>query len=154
MILGGVLCTLTAIVLFDNSLASAGDSRSKVKASATAGKIDENGKQLATVTLLIEKKWHLYANPVKNEDFDSNKTVVKVFTKVNPVKVEIQYPEGKLYKDKSSKISFMVYEEKVEIPVVVQRAGGDVSPLEIEVTFSACDDRACLLPATLRLLPK
>ncbi len=36
-----------------------------VKATATADKPDADGKQTVTITLNIEKPWHLYANPVE-----------------------------------------------------------------------------------------
>ena len=50
-------------------------SDSVVKATATASKPDADGKQTVTITLTIDPKYHLYANPVGNQDFDSNQVV-------------------------------------------------------------------------------
>src|ERR1017187_6268699 len=53
-------------------------SESKVKASATATKAGDDGKQTVTITLEIVKGWHIYANPVGAEDFEGNKTSVTI----------------------------------------------------------------------------
>ena len=151
--LGGAVLALAAALLLGNSAATAGDSTTKVKAFAAAGPIDAAGRQAVTITLLIDKDWHIYANPVKNKDFDPIKTDVKIGAKVKPARVDIRYPAGKLYPNKFN-IAVMVYEERVDIPALVQRAPGDASPLEIDVTFSACDDYNCLAPATVRLKPR
>lgn len=148
--LGAALCTLAGIVLLGDFAGAGGKSDTKVKVSVTAGAIAPNGRQSVTVTLLIDKGWHVYANPVKCEDFESVQTVIKVNAAVKPAKVEIQYPAGKLHVDKDLKIQWMEYSEKVEIPVIVHRAAGDTSPLELDVTFSACDAKNCLLPATVK----
>src|SRR5437660_7834389 len=75
-------------------------SDSKVKVSATVTKPDAAGKQLVTVILAHDLGWHTYANPVGNDDFDSNKTVVTVKAKGKPVNVKVDYPTGKVHKDK------------------------------------------------------
>src|SRR5262245_60002270 len=69
-----------------------------VKATATAGKPDADGEQDVTVTLTVDKPWHIYANPVGLEDLADAQTTVTFGAQVKPIK--IQYPEGKVIKDK------------------------------------------------------
>ena len=152
-ILGGALCTLAAMLLMgNNGVVGAGSSKSKVKSSATVTPIGADGKQTVTVTLIVDKGWHIYANPVKNEMLESTKTIIKITAAAKLANVDVRYPAGKFYKDKFG-IESMVYENKVEIPVVIQRAAGDTSPLDVDVTFGACDDASCLIPATVRSCP-
>jgi thiol:disulfide interchange protein len=125
-------------------------SDSEVKVTVSGEKPDASGKQLVTVTMVHNKGWHSYANPVGNEDFTSAQTVVNVTAKVKPASVKVAYPAGKVHKDKVVG-EYKVYENKVEIPVLVQRAEGDTSPLEVSVRFMACHDKGvCLLPATVK----
>lgn len=126
---------------------AANDSREKVMATATAGKIQADGKQTITVTLVIEKGWHIYANPVKNENFEEIRTKVQIRGKTKLNKVEVKYPAGKFYKDKFTEC--MVYMDKVEIQAVIQRMPGDTRPLDVEVFFSACNESRCLTPGTV-----
>jgi DsbC/DsbD-like thiol-disulfide interchange protein len=120
-----------------------------VKAKVNAGKIDADGKQVLTVALAIDKTWHIYANPVP-EDFPGLPTEVKVTGKAKPQDVKVDYPKGKLVKD-STAGDYNVYDESVEIKVVVQRAKGDTGPLEVNVRVQACSDKQCLLPSTLKV---
>jgi hypothetical protein len=120
-----------------------------------AGAIDASGKQTVTVTLVVDKKWHIYANPVKWEGYENLQTTIKVSAGVKLAKVDIQYPAGKQYVDKQlPKEKMMVYEEKTDIPIIVQRAAGDVSPLKLDVTFNACDENTCLTTATKTIVLK
>jgi DsbC/DsbD-like thiol-disulfide interchange protein len=119
-------------------------SDSKVKATATAGKIGADGKQTVTIEIAIEKGWHLYANPVNhNNDFlNGNKTIVKVGAKEKLVSVSVKYPEGKTKTD--GKDSYDVYTGVIKLQADVVRAKGDASPLEISIAVSACDKSVCL----------
>jgi uncharacterized protein len=121
-----------------------------VKAAATASKADDAGKQTVTLTLTMDKGWHIYANPVDNESFAGNKTVVTVTGKNKLEDVKVEYPAGKLVKDKDVG-DYKVYEDKIEIKAVVRRAKGDSDPLEVSVKFMACDAKSCLLPATVKV---
>jgi uncharacterized protein len=125
-------------------------SDSTVKATAVADKPDADGKQTVTVTLNIEKGWHLYANPVGNEDFVPAQTVVQIGAKVKPVSVKVAYPAGKVVVDAVTG-NYKVYDGKVEIKAQVKRAKDDTSALEISVKVQACDDKKCLLPATIKI---
>src|SRR5262245_20811047 len=107
-----------------------GKSDTKVKATATATKAGADGKQTVTITLNIEKGWHLYANPVNhNKEFlDQNRTVVKIGAKEKLKSVKVTYPEGKLKTQDEDK--YDVYTDVVKIEAEVVRARGDTSPLE------------------------
>lgn len=128
-------------------------SDSVVKASAKADKLDAEGKQTVTITLDIEKPWHLYANPVTNEDLASAQTEVTISAKKKPESVKIDYPAGKVIVD-AAVGNYKVYEGKVTIKARVKRAKGDTSPLEVSIKLQSCDDKRCLLPATVKITAK
>lgn len=122
-----------------------------VKASLKAepDKPGADGQQVVTVTLTIDKGWHIYANPVGQDGLAGSATAVKVTAKEPPV-VKVTYPPGKLVKDKDVG-DYKVYEDTVAIKATVQRTAGDKGPLGVEVKFQACNDKSCLLPATIKL---
>jgi hypothetical protein len=121
-----------------------------VKATAKADKPDAQGKQTVTLELAIEAPYHLYANPVGNEDLASAATTVKVNAAVKPTNVKVDYPEGKVEKDKVLG-DYRIYEGKATIKVHVQRAKDDTSPLEISIKLQACDKSSCLQPGTVKV---
>jgi hypothetical protein len=150
-----IFLTCVALSLAINTLpAPAGGKKSDsvVKITSTATKPDASGKQTLTVTLTHDKDWHTYANPVGNDDFDSNKTLVTINVKGKPAKVKVEYPAGKVHKDKIVG-DYKTYEEQTRIQATVQREPGDANPLEISVRIIACNDKIgmCLLPATVKL---
>lgn len=128
------------------------DSSDVVKTTAKADKINADGKQIVTVTLAIDRDWHVYANPVGLDDLQSAETVVEISGKNKTLSVKIAYPKGKLQKDEVVG-DYSIYEGKVEIKATVQRDKGDNGPLEVKVRFQACSDvtKTCLLPATVKL---
>jgi DsbC/DsbD-like thiol-disulfide interchange protein len=123
------------------------DSVVKVEAKAD-GKPDVDGKQSITITLDIEKDWHVYANPVKNDIVANGQTEVRVSSKAKLEDVKIVYPSGKAYGEGETKCQ--VYEGKVTIKAQVKRARGDNGPLEVSVQLSACNASRCLPPATVK----
>jgi hypothetical protein len=129
--------------------AQAKKSDAVVKVKATADKPGADGKQTLTITLDIERPWHLYANPVGNEDFASAQTTISVSARAKPEDVKIDYPPGKLLKDPAG--DFKVYEGQVTIKAHLRRARGDTGPLEVSVKLQACNDKSCLLPATVKV---
>ena len=125
-------------------------SDAEVKVDVAAAKPDATGKQTVTIELNVNPGWHIYANPVGNEDLASTQTVVKVAGKNKPASVNVSYPKGKLKQDKLVG-DYVVYEGKVAIKAVIQRAAGDAEPLEVSVRFQACNEKGiCLFPATVR----
>ena len=153
----GVLLALTgaAILILATSdrlpaQGAKGKSETKVKATATATKPDADGNQVVTVTLDIEKGWHLYANPVGNDDLDGAKTIVTVASKVKLQNVKVEYPVGTVHQDKVIG-NYKVYEDRVAIRAHVQRASGDTGPLQVSVKVNACDASKCLPPGEIKL---
>jgi hypothetical protein len=121
-----------------------------VKATAVADKTAADGKQTIKLTLVIDRDWHVYANPVGNEGLESAQTTVAVAGKAKPNSVKVEYPKGKVVKDQIVG-DYNVYEGTVEIKAVVERAAGDTGPLEVTVKLQACNEKTCLLPATVKL---
>ncbi len=119
-------------------------SKDLVKATATASKPDANGKQEITIELAIESPFHLYANPVENEDYKPIQTVVTLAAKEALQDVKITYPEGKLKKEKDMATTYKIYEGKVTIKATAKRKAGDASPIEVNIAVQACDDNKCL----------
>jgi DsbC/DsbD-like thiol-disulfide interchange protein len=125
-------------------------SDSKVKITASASKPNAAGKQTVTVTLVHDKGWHTYANPVGNDDLASTKTVVTVSAKGKALAAKVDYPAGTLKKDKDVG-DYKIYDDKTEIKAAVQRDPGDSSALEVNVTIFACDEKNCLPGATVKV---
>jgi hypothetical protein len=125
-------------------------SDSVVKVTATADKPGADGKQTVTVTLTVDPKWHVYANPVGLDDLSSAQTTVTLSAKDKLAKVKVDYPAGKLVKDKVAG-DYKIYEGKAVIKATVHRARGDTSPLEVAVKLQACNSKTCLLPATIKV---
>jgi hypothetical protein len=112
-----LVCTfaLATLALVLPAVAGEKKSESKVKASATATKAGDDGKQTVTITLEIVKGWHIYANPVGDEDFEVNKTGVAISAK-EKVEVSVKYPAGKVKIEKLGKeVKLRIYEDKVTI---------------------------------------
>ena len=130
--------------------ALAKNSKSVVKATANATAPDADGRQTVTVTLQIDKPWHLYANPVGNKDLTDNQTTVTVGARAKPEEVKVEYPAGTVARDKTLG-AYKVYEDKATIKAHVRRARGDTSPLHLEVEVQACDQNKCLPPGTIKI---
>src|SRR5262245_55845055 len=148
-------CTLAAVALtacLTLCPIHAGGKKSdaEVKVTVEAAKPEGAGKQIVTVHLDINRGWHVYSNPVGNEDLAAAQTEVKVSGKTKPASVKIDYPKGQIIDDKVLG-KYGVYEDKVSIKATVQRADGDTGPLDVSVKFQACNDKgSCLFPATVK----
>ncbi|HKI33317.1 MAG TPA: protein-disulfide reductase DsbD N-terminal domain-containing protein [Gemmataceae bacterium] len=121
-----------------------------VKAEAKADKIAADGSQVVTVTLTIDKGWHLYANPVGNGDLEDNRVAVSVASKNKLQDVKVDYPAGTVVKDKTLG-DYKIYEGVVTVKATVRRAQGDKEPLDVTVKVQACSKSQCLPSATLKL---
>ncbi len=120
-----------------------------VKATATADKPDADGKQTVTITLVIDKPFHIYANPIDNKDMVREQTELKI-TAAKPAKVAVNFPAGKVQKD-TVLGDYKIWEGTVTIKADVVRAAGDTGPLAIELTVNACTDKLCLQSGTIKL---
>jgi DsbC/DsbD-like thiol-disulfide interchange protein len=125
-------------------------SDSVVKATAVAGKPGPDGKQTVTLTLAIDKGWHIYANPVGNADLAAAQTTVKAKAAGALSDVKIEFPTGKKVKD-AVVGDYIVYEDQAVINVNVTRAKDDDSPLELTVKLQACNESTCLLPGEVKV---
>ena len=69
---------LAALVLMNGQAVQAQGKKSDsvVKATVKAEKADSSGKQAVTITLEIDPKYHLYANPIDNKDLEDAQTTV------------------------------------------------------------------------------
>ena len=145
----GLACLL---LLWQSEVSAGGKSDSKVKATATATKLGADGKQTVTITLDIEKGWHIYANPVGFKKFADNATDV-TFKAKDKVVADVQYPVGKLKMDMDGKdtIEYRIYEGRVVLQAQLKRAPGDTSPLQISIDVNACDKTTCLFTGTVKL---
>jgi DsbC/DsbD-like thiol-disulfide interchange protein len=132
--------------------AQAGGKRSdaEVKVAVESAKPAADGKLVITLALDINKGWHIYGNPVGNDDLVDAQTVVSVSGKTKPTSVKIDYPKGHVIKDKTLG-TYNVYEDKVTIKATVERAAGDSGPLDVTIRFQACNESTCLFPATKKL---
>jgi DsbC/DsbD-like thiol-disulfide interchange protein len=126
-------------------------SADKVMATAKATTPDASGKQVVTVTLTIDKGWHLYANPAGFDLVEPAKTEVTITGKAKPRSVKVEYPPGTPHKDEDLKGTYNIYEGQVTIRAVVQRAAGDAGPLQVAVRVNACDATKCLAPGKIEL---
>ena len=106
------------------------------------------GKDVVVVKFDVQKSWHIYANPVGNEDFASSQTSIKILAKVAP-KVSVDYPAGREYVLMGEKLR--IYEGSFEIRATVEREAGATGPMEAVVRISACDDKSCLLPDVIKI---
>jgi len=122
-----------------------------VQISTKLTKPDSEGRQLLIVRIVIEKGWHIYANPAGAAG--PIPTTVQVETASALRDVQIQYPPGKLKTQAGA--NFQIYEDTVEITVRLQRALAngqpDSSPLTLSVRYQACNDQICLPPRTVKL---
>jgi DsbC/DsbD-like thiol-disulfide interchange protein len=119
------------------------DSVVKVKATLDTSAA---GKDVVVVKIDIQQGWHLYANPVKNDDLTASQVVVKIAD----VPATITYPAGKSVEEKTIG-KYQIYEDKVEIRATLDRPAGAKGPVEVSVRLYSCSDMTCLPPATVKL---
>jgi DsbC/DsbD-like thiol-disulfide interchange protein len=120
-----------------------------VKITATSSKPGADGTQLVTVNVAIDKGWHLYANPVDNNDYKEIETTLLFTGKTKPEVLKIEYPAGKLVKD-TTVGNYKTYEDTVAIKAHIKRASGDTGPLEMGLKIQACSDSFCLQTTTVK----
>ena len=127
------------------------NSNDVVEATATIAAPDKDGKRMATVTLKIVKPWHIYANPVENDDLEPARTTVDVFSQGKKLALTVDYPKGAAEKDPKG-AEYRVYEGEVTIHGVLTTK--DATDLEVRIKVQACtsgENGRCLLPATIKI---
>lgn len=105
-----------------------------------------DGTQKVTVTVKIEKNYHIYANPIGNPDLDANKSVL-TFTGADVVSID--YPKGKDVIDKVLG-DYKIYEKEIAITAKIKRKAGASGNVESNLKCSACTDKSCLPAATIK----
>jgi uncharacterized protein YyaL (SSP411 family) len=105
---------------------------------------------LAHLTLTIAEGWHLTANPSGRPSLKP--TTVKLLPSSEITLEPVTYPEGALRKLVGGEEPVPVYEGRIQIPIML-RLGSDLPSgnreVKLQIRFQACNDRACLAPATL-----
>ena len=124
--------TLTVAILAGSAQAQFKKSDSVVKVQAKGEKIADDGTQVVTLTVTIDKSWHLYANPVGNPDYLDNQVTVTLSSKTKLQDVKVEYPAGTVVKDNVVG-DYRIYEGTVTIKAKVQRAKGDTEALDASV---------------------
>jgi hypothetical protein len=100
--------------------------------TATAGQPDAGGRQSLTVTLDIDKRCYLFANPVGFEELEPSRLALQVSAASKVLDTEVTYPPGETYSDNPLG-EYKVYRSKVTIRAAVRRAPGQAGPLEVQV---------------------
>ena len=109
------------------------------------------GEFSVTLTLAIQGKYHLYANPAGSEEVIP--TVIDLAPTPLATLATVMYPPGVTkVLESSGPRPVVLYEGKVTVTARVKLAA-DAKPgpatIRVRVHYQACDDRACLAPATL-----
>jgi DsbC/DsbD-like thiol-disulfide interchange protein len=140
LIAGFVIVALALVARSEAGDSKIPKSHPKVKATATAGKIDAAGKQTVTVILDIDKgSWMLANPPNHNNDFlDGEQVTVKIVAK-EKAKFSVKYPVGKTRQDNTER--YDIYEGVVKIEANVVRSKGDTSPLEVSIYLHTFNGR-------------
>jgi DsbC/DsbD-like thiol-disulfide interchange protein len=101
------------------------------------------------VVVRIKKGWHIYANPAVPEDLKP--TTLTLVPGQDAELVKVTYPKGEakvLASSGEAKVS--VYEGDVSLSARVKLGPSlQAQDLKFQLRYQACDDRACLAPATL-----
>ena len=118
-----------------------------VKIAVKADK-PSDGKQVITLSLQIDKCWHIYANPVLLPDLASAQTVVTVTANGKAVGATIEYPTGDLVKDDVVG-DYRIYAGAVTIRATIDHS--TAGPKEVVVGFWATNSVKGLLPSRVRL---
>jgi hypothetical protein len=127
-----------------------------VTARASAPKpaaVAPGGEFEVGLTLTIKPGYHIYANPPGSEDVIATVLTLKSGSKAELL--EVDYPDGEskvLAASGTARVN--VYEKEARLAALV-RLPADAKPgtttLVLRVRYQACDDRACLAPATLEV---
>jgi uncharacterized protein YyaL (SSP411 family) len=108
-----------------------------------------DGTVAFTVTLAVEKPWHVYANPVGNDTLATSQTTVEVFAGGEKVAAAVVFPKGEVAKDATAG-EYRIYEGTVTLTgkATGVKAGDAVT---VRVRVIACKEGTCLLPSVITL---
>ena len=118
-------------------------------------KLERGGKCPIAVQLIIDKPWHINANP-SNPDF-LVPTELKVSSKQKIKMTLVKYPEHELLKVDGEPNPYHVYGGTVTIYGLLEidpAEAADFGELEIRINYQACNDGTCLKPDKIVLKGK
>ena len=118
-----------------------------VKAELALGP-EMDGRRKATIKLKIAEGWHIYANPVGNEQLLESQTQLTIQVNGSAAKAEVSYPKGKEHKDTSGD-KYDVYEG--EVALIVTLAAPPNAKIVGRLKLIACKEGKCLLPSVLEV---
>lgn len=107
----------------------------------------KDGRQSFSLRMTIASPWHLYANPVGNENLLESQTDVAVFIGGKKAIAVVNYPTGKESTDASGS-KYGIYERELTITGNFPAGKGEI---EVRVKMTACRESTCLLPSVLKL---
>jgi len=122
-------------------------------AVATGAEIAPGREFDVVIDLAIKDGWHVYANPVHSEGL---KPTAVTLADDHPLRlIRVEYPAGvarSLAPGRDDKVD--IYEGKVAMKArirVADDAQAGNAMLNLRVRYQACNDRACLAPASLEV---
>ncbi len=123
------------------------------KSTVEIGAANDKGERVVTVKITIAKPWHIYANPVENDDLEFSKTEAGLRFEKKPLTIKPLYAAGKAYKDKIGEkvIEYKVYEDETTIKFTLPK---DTKADEVRLKIVACtggENGRCLAPSTISL---
>jgi uncharacterized protein YyaL (SSP411 family) len=128
-------------------------SPSKQEKPSETSTVAPGGEFEVELNLSIKDNYHIYANPAGSDDVIP--TVVSLAGDSKATLVEVRYPPGEskiLAASGPAKVT--VYEKKATVTAKI-RIPADAKPgpatMSLKLRYQACDDKACLAPATLDL---
>jgi uncharacterized protein YyaL (SSP411 family) len=121
--------------------------------TAKPATVEPGGEFEVEVNLTIKGNYHIYANPAGSDDVIP--TVVSLPPGSGATLVEVRYPPGESkVLEASGTAKVKVYENQGSATVKI-RLSPEIKPgpatFTLKIRYQACDDRACLAPATLDL---
>ena len=118
-----------------------------------AKKVKAGGEFDVLITLMVKEGWHAYANPTGLEGIPPTRISLEPAPGVSLE--EVVYPPGVLkVLEASGKEKVALYEGTIRIKARVKVAPGTKempAALEFTIHYQACNDRACLAPARVRV---
>lgn len=131
------------------------DDKVKVEAHLSVDKLPPGGECQVLIRLTVESGWHINTNPAKPKEFVA--TEITIIGKQGTKLAELKYPKGKPMHMQDFDEDVWVYDGKVDVRGKLQipaAAAGKSEDVDIIVKYQACDDKRCLLPATVKLTGK
>ena len=119
------------------------DSPVSLSVDRTQVELKMDDAQTIHAKLAIDPAYHINSNQPGQDDLIPLKIELMGG---EGVEIEVDYPTGESYRGELS-----VYRGDVEIPITLHRTGRSIRGGQLQVTYQACRDEACLRPQTLSM---